>query len=912
MRKILLIKIGLFLSYLTTYGQTGAITGSIIDAKSGETLPGVSVLIQGTDIGGVTNLEGGFTINNVPTGTVVVSFNFLGYIKKDQTVTVKEGGTVNLSTVSLKEDAIGLEEVEILASFVDEGRQPPTPISTITAAEIEEKMGAQEFPEILKSTPGVFVNTGGGSFGDASVRIRGFASENSAVLINGIPVNDMETGRVFWSNWGGMSDVTYNKQVQRGLGATKLAVSSVGGTLNIITKPTEFRKGIRLSYASANRSWQNMFMLSASTGLMKGGWAFTVLGSTRFGDGFREGTSTEAYSYFLAASKTLNDRHQLVLTAFGAPQITNRGVDATELSYETVGRKTYNPAWGLKGGEELNAFQNRYHKPKFFLNHYFDINEKATLSSSIYYYFGRGGGTSIGRGPGTGNPIPFNLGPGAPDSLQQINWDRLVDENQNNFRTLRDTEGNVVAQGNLSRYIIQEARNDHNWMGALTTLNIDFDEKTSGTFGIDYRWYRGFHYREVVDLLGGDFYVDLNRNSPLTTFSGSDPNAGLYGAQRNRLNPYGVAREGDRIDYDYNGTVTWGGLFAQVEREIGNVDVFLTGNFVRSTFQRNGRFLPDDFVENSLGESELYVFNNFTVKAGANYKITGRHNVFFNSGYFTRAPFFRDAFVDNRYSNEVRGDLVSEEVYSFELGYGYRSPRFAANVNLYSTNWNNQAFTTGFLTPVNTVITTNEGNQIQTNGDFLQFRLSNVDAIHQGVEVDFTSKLTNTLSLKGMVSVGDWRWANNPNAIVFTDPGFIEISDQQTIYTQDLRVGGVPQTTVALGPKYRSPKFWYAGLSANYYDNMYADYNPQDRLIPGEFFTQVQRLPEAFTLDVYAGKSWKFGKDLRLKIKGSINNLLDNQFIIDSRQRTDLDPNASPFVQFYFGRTYYVSAAVSL
>jgi hypothetical protein len=875
------------------WAQTGTVKGRVLDEKTGESIPGVTVQIAKSSIGTATDDKGNFTLNEVALGEQKLLVSFVGYRSYELRIFVSSNKDLILPNIRLAEEGIGLREVEVFASFVDEKRQPPTPVSTITAIDIEEKMGAQEFPEILKSTPGVFVNTGGGNFGDASVRVRGFASENTAVMINGVPVNDMENGRVFWSNWGGMNDVTYNKQVQRGLGASKLAVSSVGGTINILTKPSEFRKGVKLTYGRANRAWENFVMVSASTGLMENGWAVTALASSRWGDGFREGTGTEAYSYFLTVSKNIGKRHQIMFTGFGAPQRTDRGSNATELTFQTVGRRTYNPGWGFITDDNgkvsrLNAFQNRYHKPMFMLNHYFDINEKMTLSTGVYYSNGQGGGTNIGRGPGTVNPIAVNLGSGTSSEFFQINWDGLREQNLNNPRTIYAPDGSIVTQGNESRYILQEARNDHDWLGGISTLNVDFNENFSATFGVDYRWYRGYHYRLATDLLGGDFFIDRNRNSPIN---------GL----RNRANPFGIVRQGERMDYDYNGTVQWAGAFAQLEYSLKNVDLFLTTNYVNSSFQRNGRFLNDDFVDSSLGKSDLFTFNNYTVKAGLNYKITGRHNVFFNSGLFTRAPFFRDAFVDNRYSNDIRGNLNSETIRSLELGYGYRSPRFAANVNLYRTNWEDQAFTELVFTTPNSDFA----------GDILWARLSDVDALHMGVEVDWTAKLTQTLSMTGMLSIGDWRWANDAQALILTDPGLEPVTDNQPIYIGNLKVGGVAQTTMALGMRYNSPKFWYVGAGANYYDNIYADYNPQDRLNRSDFFRQVQKLPAAFTLDIYGGKSWKFG-GTRLQLRGNINNLLDNQFIIDSRQRNDLDPLASPFVQYFLGRTYYVSATISI
>ena len=184
---------------------------------------------------------------------------------------------------------------------------------------IEEKLGTMEFPEILKSTPGVYATKQGGGYGDSDINLRGFKTENIAVMVNGVPVNDMEWGGVYFSNWAGLSDVTRSTQVQRGLGASKVSVPSVGGSLNIVTRSTDAQKGGSISYGMGNDG-MNSILFSVSTGLMKGGWAVSLLGGKKWGDGYIQGTDFEGYNYFLNVSKKLNDAHQLSFTAFGAPQ----------------------------------------------------------------------------------------------------------------------------------------------------------------------------------------------------------------------------------------------------------------------------------------------------------------------------------------------------------------------------------------------------------------------------------------------------------------------------------------------------------------------------------------------------------------------------------------------------------------
>ncbi len=893
-----------FTSTQMLFAQMGLIKGSVLDSETGEPITGATVLIEGTTIGTITNQDGVFELKSA-VGTVKITINMLGY--KDlnvENVAILDGKITIIPSVRLKEEGMGVEEVEVFANMIDGNRQPPTPIATISAQEIEEKMGAQEFPEMLKSTPGVFVNTGGGSWGDSQIRIRGFTSENTAVLFNGIPVNDMESGRVFWANWSGLSDVTRNQQVQRGLGVSKLAVSSVGGTINIISNPADQRKGARMESTVSNRSLKYRQAFKYSTGLLKGDWAFTGVIARRWGEGFREGTGGDVLSYYLAAYKRLNAKHQLIFTGYGVYQYTGRGGSATEENYAAAGRTTYNPFWGTYKGEVLNSRENRSHKPMFILNHYWDVSKKVTISNAIYYSWADAGGAAMDRVSGTTNTnsdltiIPNPI-PGGVNQTFQLNFDLMASQNQGNLVTIRNANGSGQSiTGYRSRYALKESVNNHQWVGALSTVNIEANKNLSLTFGVDARWYRGFHYQKVKNLLGGDFWLDVDRNTQDDV--ARDINSNL-------LTPNRIAYQGDKVGYDYNGTVRWLGVFSQVEYSpMRNLDIFATATFVHNDFQRNGKMLNEKYYSSSLGKSDLYSFDNYTVKAGANYKITGRHNVFFNAGTFTRAPFFQNAFSDNRVTNLIRGSLTSEKVTSFEFGYGYRSPKFVANFNLYSTSWENRSYTQGFLGDLAFL----NNPALPTGTQFINYQLYNVNALHRGVEIDFASQITPELSFTGMLSIGDWRYLGNPKADILADPVGTPYATDVTINADRLKVGGQAQTTSALGLRYRSPKFWFAGGSANFYDNMYADYNPETRTTPDAYFNQVRRLPNAFTFDFFVGKTIRFDKKVRCQVRGSLNNITDYRFAIDANERTP--SNLSPYVQYYFGRTYSLSVVFEI
>ena len=214
------------------------VKGQVVDAESGEPLIGATVTIAGTTDGSVTNLDGLFSLSVAPNATLV--FKYIGYKDFDYKVTQKSG-TLDLGTIVMAPSAVSLNDVVITSQAI--ARKTPVALTTIAPAFIEERIGTQDFPQILKSTPSVTISREGGGYGDTKINMRGFKSENIAVMVNGVPMNDMEWGGVYWSNWAGLSDVASSVQTQRGLGASKVSAPSVGGSINIVTRATDAKRG---------------------------------------------------------------------------------------------------------------------------------------------------------------------------------------------------------------------------------------------------------------------------------------------------------------------------------------------------------------------------------------------------------------------------------------------------------------------------------------------------------------------------------------------------------------------------------------------------------------------------------------------------------------------------------------------
>lgn len=392
----------LLFAVLVIFGTATAVAqatlkGKIVDAESNEPLIGATVSVKGSTEGSVTDIDGVFSLKITTSGTTV-EFKYLGY--KTKTMKITQKGTVDLGTVSMEADSHVLNDV-VVTSSIAVARKTPVAVSSVAMDFIEEKLGTQEFPEILKSTPGVHANKDGGGYGDSEIYMRGFGNENIAVMVNGVPMNDMEWGGVYWSNWSGLTDVTRTMQTQRGLGASKVSAPSVGGTINIITQSLESKKGGTVSYSLGNDG-MNKILFSVSTGLTKSGWAMTLLGSKNWGNGYAQGLDFEGYNYFLNVSKRLNDAHQLSFTVFGAPQTHYQRNGALtiadwKMTEEVYGIKNYkyNSTYGFDNeGRRRTSEYNSYHKPQISLNHQWQIDDKSSLSTVAYVSIGRGYGYS--------------------------------------------------------------------------------------------------------------------------------------------------------------------------------------------------------------------------------------------------------------------------------------------------------------------------------------------------------------------------------------------------------------------------------------------------------------------------------------------------------------------------------------
>ena len=806
-------------------------------------------------------------------------------------------------------DSIALAEVVVSSGVIDVAKERETPIavSTITAREVQLKVGNMEFPEIMNKTPGVYATKQGGGYGDSRISLRGFDQRNTSFLINGQPVNDMENGWVYWSNWAGLTEVASGIQIQRGLGASKLAVPSVGGTVSIFTKSAEKAQGGSFTQLLGNDGYSKTTM-AYNTGLSEDGWSTSILLSKWSGNGYIYNTSGEGTTYFAAVGYAPDDSdHKMNLSVLGAGQWHHqRDVWVSIRDYQNFGEKGIDQRWnsngGTRNGKEWSMRRNFYNKPLATFNWDWKVNDMIEVNTSLYASAGRGGGTGPrGRGyyNSTTDILPYRKdltehynenGRGARDSDGFINFDAVVNHYVANTSGYTGDIGrggyagkkigsNSYRDDGVNRAVVirRASMNSHDWVGAISNFNYRSGNMRY-SFGIDLRNYTGYHYRVLNDLMGLDgYHAGGNRNT-----------GGQIIETLVEANPFkNTGIRGPKMAYYNIGNVGWRGLNALAEYSADNLNWVIQAGTSTQTYQRD-----DYFAQVGNPNSDEKSVNGGYIKGGANYNFNERSNAFFNVGLIERQPNF-DAVFPN-YANNINPDLQNEEITSFEIGYGYIGDAFKLNINAYSTNWGNRFISRGF-------------SNAQGEDGTAQFK--DIDVSHKGVEIEADWRPNVSSRVRGMLSIGDWRYTKNFNAELFDDSQ--RSIGSATLFTKDAKVGDAAQFVAYLGYERRIGSKLNIDLDYRFVDGLYADYSITDSDFTDPSNKGALQLPSYGLVD-FGATYYMSGK---MSMRLNINNLFNTVYIAESNSNIHAGSGSETwngidtrnYVWFGFGTTWNMS-----
>ncbi|TJY38097.1 TonB-dependent receptor [Pontimicrobium aquaticum] len=881
--------LALALVFTTGVIAQSTVTGTIMDSELNAPLPGANIIEKGTTNGVSTDFDGKFTLTTQATsGQVTISY--VGY----GSVTLSFNGNTNLGTITLSPDNT-LEEIVIVGTgLIDlaEDRKTPVAVSTITAAEIQKKIGTQDITMTLVNTPSVYVAGQSGGFGDSRINVRGFAQDNTAYLLNGQPINGMEDGKMYWSNWSGINDIASAIQIQRGLGSSKLAISSVGGTVNFVTKTTDKRESGFLYAGIANDDFIKT-TYQYSTGKSEKGWGASFMLSHWQGDGYNEGNFGAGQTYFLSVGYTPNETHNFNFLITGAPQFHDQNFSKRLSDYAKYGRR-YNNNWGTYKGQYMTERRNFYHKPVANLNWDYTISDDTNLSTVLYASWGRGGGTG-------------NRGYRIRTAEGRIDYDAIYAYNNS---VANGAGGYFTAGGG---YVTRSSMNLHNWYGIVSNLQTQLSENLSFNIGLDLRTYYGKHFRMVENFHGlTSWQEDIRlRDENHQTY-------GSFGTYKNVIttrdlsaNPWAVlfadVDEKDKIAYSNDERISYGGVFAQLEYANDKFSAFFQGALSNQWHQRFDHYqYADQSLINGTSpqwtgtplpagttdsvDSEKISNVGYNLKGGLGFVLdeAEENKAYVNAGYYSRQPYQDNIWT--QFNNQESPGYQNETIFGLEAGYSYSTRAFSANVNVYRTSWKDRVISSSSIV----------GGVVQNTLNF------GVEQLHSGLEVDFIARLADGFKFNGFMSAGSWKYQGTSRTQI-TDENQNIISEDEVDVDGGM-VGDAAQFTLGFGIDVDLAERLSWDADFRYYDRLYANVGA---------VKQNLRMPAYKIVDT--GVSYKMlvgkDKDKSLNIRANVNNVFYEIYLSDLRTNIQATGGEANFKgisnrnQGYFGlgRTWNVS-----
>jgi hypothetical protein len=907
--------------------RAAVLKGRIIDPLHVAAIHNVGISIPELSMLTTADVSGMFAFTNVPFGIYHI---------------VIRGGGVKTDSVKVlvKRDTVDVGTLRIVVNNDSYSSEMELPVMSIDDVEADEEgTTAPVVSGLLMSSRDPFLSTVAYGFAQYYFQPRGYGRNQQQVLINGVSINDIETGDAYYSQFSGLNDVFRNTSNTYGLQPAEAAYGGLNGTTSMDVTAASQPRQTRINYALTNRSYHNRLMLTHSSGISASGWAYTVSFSRRWAkEGYTEGTFFDSYSYYLGLSKKLTRGHSLHFTAFGAPIERGRSSLATREMYEITGTHYYNSFWGYQNGVKRNSKVAKTYQPYFIFSHEYKPSENTMWNTAVAYQLGNYSSSSIdwynGRDPRPDyyRYLPswsFEKYPNDPVfaaeqaeligqhwkedvDTRQIDWDRFYGVNRSNYEMLRDINGNMgdSLYGRRSVYVLASDVDESRKYIINTNVAHVFSPHLTLYSGLNFSRQRTVSYRRLDDLLGGDYFVNYNQFAERAYMG--NPSVKQYDLNT----PNRAIREGDKYRYNYNSTFTkllwWGQGVYTLER----IDLFAAASLGSTSFTREGLYRNGLFPSASFGKTAAEKFTVYGLKAGITYKINGRNYVFLNGAIGQEAPTMDNTYISARVFGKTVTDPKEQQFSSLEAGYLIRAPYLSARA-------------VGYVTDVRSATLVQHYYSGELNS-FINYVLKGVNTRSIGTELALEFKLSSSFTLKGVAAIGQAFYTSRPEATIYGDNDTLSSPVSRQVYVKDYYLGVGPQSAYSLSLSYRSKQFWYGALSFNYFDRNYIDIAPDRRtseavsgLEPGSQewhqLLDQEEAPAAFAVDVFLGRSFLIAKTTKrssrntlLYFNAGVNNLLDNKDIIvqgtEQLRYEDGKPGMFPAKYSYgMGRNYFIS-----
>ena len=917
MRKFLLTILCTLLG-VSAFAQMGGMKGVVVSRDGREPISGVALAIDGVAVNTTTNEDGEFIIEGLAPGQYMLTFSAFEFEDLELMVRVKE----------LVHDMQQVVMIPTTMTVIDDSAFAELD------TDVESSGDSQAMPSALSASKDIFNNIASYRFSEMRFNVRGYDSQYQDVYLNGIRFNDALTRYGPWSLWSGLNDATRNQESTSGLEMSNYGLGGVAGTTNINARASQLRKGFRASAVNATQMYRFRAMVSYASGQLDNGWSYGFTLSTRQGgNGYVDGVYYNAYGYFFSAEKIFNSNHRLAATIMGAP--TQRGAQqaSTQEAYDLWGDNYYNPNVGLQNGEERNARVRRMHEPIAMLNYNWQISDYTSLAVATSLRFGKNGYSALtwykGEDPrpdyyrklpsyygsrlvrrtllnnfAEANELtmPFTDVDLETDRAKLVeytqNWDGYIDYDGLIQDNKMGEENSIYGEGHRSVAMIEERHTDQLDYNITAQLNHVFRGGSKLTAGLRARINRTEYYSTVKDLLGGDYWLDVDKFAE-RDFGG---NTEAYQNNMAYYREHGHAqavKEGDKYNYDYYAHVRQGQLWAMYEVQAGGFTANIGGEVGVSSLWREGLWEKGLFMNANAGDNRGMTsfgdsdkVNNLTYKGKVNlsYRFSGAHALELNATAMQNAPMFNNAFVSARTRNQITPGLDAEKIYGVDVTYNLNTPWVRARLSAYYTQMMDQSKVISFYD--------------DTQGSFTNFAMSGIDKRYMGVEFGLSVPIAWGLSLQSAVSLGDYIYTSNPEFTQMIDNSATDIV-HSVVNWKGMKVESTPQTAINVGLNFRGPDNWYASLDFNYYDRLYLSMNPMYRteylenelkriydwnsLETGRQKAYVvdiidgiraqEELGNAYTLSASIGKNFRIKYKYTLGFSLQVNNILNNQNI---------------------------------
>jgi CarboxypepD_reg-like domain/TonB-dependent Receptor Plug Domain len=862
------------LQILLAFGQTTArLSGKVVDSKTQKPMQSVIVSIQNTNLMQLSDAKGTFSFDKVEVGNQLLRIRTNGYKEQLLQIEIQAGALLDIGTVHLEEDITTEQQLSLI---------------TITDNDLSDDNGGSESTAgLLQSSRDVFLQAAAFNFGQARFNVRGIDNEYSNILINGVSMNRMSDGRPQYSNWGGLNDATRNQEFTNGSAPSDYTFGGIAGTQFISTRASIYRPGTRISFLSTNTNYNFRAMATHASGMDKNGWAYVISGSRRWAqEGYFDGTDYAANSLFASIEKKINEHYSINFTAIYAQNRRGKNSPNTQEVTDLTAVK-YNSYWGYQEGEKRNSRVKDVEEPIFCVSHYWKFNSKTRLHTNLSYQFGAIGNSRIDFQKAD-NPDPnyYKKLPSYYTTLYSYDSNDVATYTPD-FETAEETKANFLKQpqmdwtsmyrinneniNNGSRYVLYEDRTDDKTMVANTILSSQLADNIVLNAGASFTKAISSNFKNLIDLLGGTYFKDINT---FGTFPGEE--------QSDLNNPDRAVGEGDKYGYNYTIRATRLEAFTQFKFTYDKIDFYLGQSFSKSSYQREGRYKNGYYPDSSFGKSTKMDFDNFGFKGGATYKISGQHYLDVNAVYMTKAPNHKDVFPNARLNNDITDNIKNETINSVDASYIIRLPNLKARFTAYFNETENTTDISFYYAD----------NISVGNGEFVSEVVSGQNKRNKGIEAGIEYQITSTLKATAVAAFGDYQYTNNPNLVIHADGVTEDIFDGPT-NMQGYKLPGMPQQAYSAGLEYRDPKFWWISANVNYLSNNYLDVAPllrtskyitdsdeanfpYDAVLSASYLAQEKF--NAFTLvNLVGGKTWRI-QEKTLGLFANVNNVFDIQY----------------------------------